>query len=180
VTVKATPHRSGGKTGGGRTGPNCDGFLRIATNRLDLSAELVRELYRLRWLIENFVRMFKQLLGCHHLLSTKPIGVEIQVICGIITRPSSASPSRKRRQSVHHWDPNQPTARPVPNRITPAPNYPRIILFVVTDPRLAPFALTSSALSKATPACRRSARRSYSAWEPSHDASRPPTGHSRC
>ena len=32
--MKATPHRSGGKTGGGRTGPNYDGFLRIATNRL--------------------------------------------------------------------------------------------------------------------------------------------------
>jgi hypothetical protein len=35
VTVKAKPHRSGGKTGGGRTGPSCDGFLRIATNRLE-------------------------------------------------------------------------------------------------------------------------------------------------
>jgi len=79
VTVKATPHRSGG-----RTGPNCDGFLRIATNRLDLPAELISEMYRLRWLIENFFRMFKQLLGCRHLLSTKPNGVEIQVYCGII------------------------------------------------------------------------------------------------
>ena len=29
-------------------------------------------------------RMFKQLLGCRHLLSTKPTGVEIQVSCGII------------------------------------------------------------------------------------------------
>jgi IS4 transposase len=70
VTVKAMPHRSDGKTGGGRTGPNCDGFLRIARNRLDLPAELVSELYRLRWLIENFLRMFKQLLGCRHLLGT--------------------------------------------------------------------------------------------------------------
>ena len=84
VTVKATPHRSGGKTGGGSTGPNCDGFLRIATNRLDLPAELIGEIYRLRWLIENFFRMFKQLLGCRHLLSTKQNGVEIQVYCGII------------------------------------------------------------------------------------------------
>jgi hypothetical protein len=84
VTVKAMPHRSGGKTGGGRTGPNCDGFLRSATNRLDLPAELVSEPYRLRWLIENFFRMFRQLLGCRHLLSTKTNGVEIQVYCGII------------------------------------------------------------------------------------------------
>jgi len=64
VTVKATPHRSGGTTGGGSTGPNCDGFLRIATNRLDLPTELIGEIYRLRWVIETFFRMFKQLLGC--------------------------------------------------------------------------------------------------------------------
>jgi IS4 transposase len=84
VTGKATPHRSGGKTSGGSTGPNCDGFLRIATNRLDLPAELIGEIYRLRWMIETFFRMFKQLLGCRHLFSTKPYGVEIQVYCGII------------------------------------------------------------------------------------------------
>jgi len=51
VTMKATPHSSRGKRGGGSTGPNCDGSLRIATNRL-------------RWMIETFFRMFKQLLGC--------------------------------------------------------------------------------------------------------------------
>ena len=47
VTVKATPHSSRGKRGGGSTGPNCDGSLRIATNRLDLPAELIGEIYRL-------------------------------------------------------------------------------------------------------------------------------------
>jgi len=71
VTMKATPHSSRGKRGGGSTGPNCDGSLRIATNRP-------------RWMIETFFRMFKQLLGCRHLLSTKQNGVEIQVYCGII------------------------------------------------------------------------------------------------
>ncbi|MEX0670321.1 MAG: transposase, partial [Pirellulales bacterium] len=82
--MTATPHTSRGKSGSGSTGPNCDGFLRIATHRLDLPAELISEMYRLRWLIENFFRMFKQLLGCRHLLSTKPNGVEIQVSFGII------------------------------------------------------------------------------------------------
>jgi IS4 transposase len=38
--------------------------MRIATNRLDLPAELIGEIYRLRWLIELFFRMFKQMLGC--------------------------------------------------------------------------------------------------------------------
>jgi len=40
-------------------GTRCDGVLRIVTNRLDLSAELIAEMYRLRWLIEMFFRTFK-------------------------------------------------------------------------------------------------------------------------
>ena len=54
------------------------------TNRLDLPTELSGEIYRLRWLIETFFRMFKQLLGCRHLLTTKQTGVEVQVSFGII------------------------------------------------------------------------------------------------
>lgn len=84
VTVAATPHTSRGRYRGSSTGPSCDGMLRIATNRLDLPAQLVSEIYRLRWLIELFFRMFKQLLGCRHLLSTKHQGVEIQSYCAII------------------------------------------------------------------------------------------------
>lgn len=84
VTVAATPHTSRGRYRGSSTGPSCDGKLRIATNRLDLPAQLVSEMYRLRWLIELFFRMFKQLLGCRHLLSTKQHGVEIQAYLGII------------------------------------------------------------------------------------------------
>lgn len=84
ITVAAVPHTSRGKTGTGSTGPSCDGVLRIATNRCDLPAELISEIYRLRWLIELFFRMFKQLLGCRHLLSTKKNGIEIQAYCAII------------------------------------------------------------------------------------------------
>jgi IS4 transposase len=84
VTIAATPHTSRGKYRGGSTGPSCDGMLRLVTNRLDLSAELIGEMYRLRWLIELFFRMFKQLLGCRHLLSTKQNGVEIQAYCALI------------------------------------------------------------------------------------------------
>ncbi|MBI1314509.1 transposase [bacterium] len=51
---------------------------------LDVPAELISQLYRHRWLIELFFRMFKQLLGCRHLLSTKHNGVEIQAYCAII------------------------------------------------------------------------------------------------
>jgi IS4 transposase len=59
-------------------GPTCGGVLRLVTNRLDLPAELIAEMYRLRWVIEMFFRTFKQLLGCRHLLSCDHNGVEIQ------------------------------------------------------------------------------------------------------
>jgi hypothetical protein len=84
ITIVATPHTSRGKHRPGSTGPNCDGKLRLVTNRLDLPAELISEIYRLRWLIELFFRMFKQLLGCRHLLSTKQNGVAIQAYSAII------------------------------------------------------------------------------------------------
>jgi hypothetical protein len=58
--------------------------LLLATNRLDLDAELVALGYRYRWAIELFFRWFKCVLGCKHLLSTDAQGVTIQVYLGII------------------------------------------------------------------------------------------------
>lgn len=86
IVVAAPEHQSRGRSRqkGSSTGPSCDGRLRVATDILDLPAELISELYRLRWLIELFFRMFKQLLGCRHLLSTKQNGVEIQTYMAII------------------------------------------------------------------------------------------------
>ena len=80
IQVAVKPHESYR----GMKGPRCDGVLRIVTNRLDLSAELIAEMYRLRWLIEMFFRTFKQLLGCRHLFSDHRNGVEIQAYCGMI------------------------------------------------------------------------------------------------
>ena len=51
---------------------------------LDVPAELISKIYRLKWLIELFFRMFKGLFGCRHLLSTKQNGVEIQAYMAII------------------------------------------------------------------------------------------------
>lgn len=85
VIVSATEHTSrGNRATGSSTGPSCDGKLRLATDLLEIPAELIAEAYRLRWLIELFFRMFKQLLGCRHLLSTKQNGVEIQTYMAII------------------------------------------------------------------------------------------------
>lgn len=58
--------------------------LLLATNRLDLDAELIALGYRYRWAIELFFRWFKCILGCKHLLATSRNGVTIQVYLGII------------------------------------------------------------------------------------------------
>jgi Transposase DDE domain len=84
VFIATTPHQKRGKYGGGTTGPGSDGVLRIATNLLDVPAEVVGFLYQRRWTIEIFFRFLKHILGCRHLLSTDPVGVEIQAYCAII------------------------------------------------------------------------------------------------
>ena len=58
--------------------------LLLASNRLDLEAELIALGYRFRWTIELFFRWFKCLLGCRHLLAQSQDGVTIQVYLGII------------------------------------------------------------------------------------------------
>ena len=80
ITIAAKPHQK-------RTvapSPGCDGTIRIATNLLDLPAEVIALLYHYRWTIEIFFRFFKQILGCRHLLSGSQNGIEIQTYCAII------------------------------------------------------------------------------------------------
>lgn len=85
ITIAAKPHQSKSRYGSkGSTGQDCDGVLRIATNLLDVPAEIVAILYHYRWTIEIFFRFFKQILGCRHLLSRSQNGIEIQTYCAII------------------------------------------------------------------------------------------------
>ena len=84
VCIKCSPHTSRGKYKGTSTGPGSDGVLRIATNLLDVPAEIISLLYSERWAIEIFFRFFKQILGCRHLLSHEENGIKIQVYCAII------------------------------------------------------------------------------------------------
>jgi len=84
IFIQTTPHQKRGKHGGGTLGPRSDGVLRIATNLLDVPAEVIGFIYQRRWMIEIFFRFLKHILGCRHLLSTHPAGVEIQAYCAII------------------------------------------------------------------------------------------------
>ncbi len=84
ILIKTEPHAKTGGRKGKTAGPPSDGILRIATDMLDVPAEVIADIYRNRWSIEVFFRMFKHVLGCRHQLSLQPRGIEIQAYCAII------------------------------------------------------------------------------------------------
>ena len=84
VCIRMNPHTSRGKYRGGSSGVDSDGILRIATNLLDVPAEVIGLIFSHRWAIEIFFRFFKHMLGCRHLLSHDQNGIEIQTYCAII------------------------------------------------------------------------------------------------
>lgn len=83
VIVKVKPHDSR-RAKNAQCGPSSDGYLRIVTDNLEIPAEIIAALYRLRWTIELYFRILKQLLGVRHLLSRKRNGVTIQIYMAII------------------------------------------------------------------------------------------------
>jgi len=84
VMVRMTPHaKRSHRKGNTGSGPS-DGILRIATNLLDVPAEIIAVLYQHRFTIELFFRFFKHVLGCRHLISNDRRGIEIQTYCAII------------------------------------------------------------------------------------------------
>jgi hypothetical protein len=84
ICLRINPHTSRGKYRGGSSGVDSDGILRIATNLLDVPAEIIALIFSARWAIEIFFRFFKHILGCRHLLSHDQNGIEIQTYCAII------------------------------------------------------------------------------------------------
>jgi hypothetical protein len=82
VKVACTPHRKSGHMA--RGGPEQGDCLLIATNLMDLPAEVVGLIYHERWSVELFFRFLKHILGCRHLLSHRANGIEIQVYLAII------------------------------------------------------------------------------------------------
>ena len=65
---------------------NIDGIdYWIATNRFDLSAEQIAQIYKLRWNIEKFFGWWKRHLKVYHLIARSPYGLMIQLLAGLIT-----------------------------------------------------------------------------------------------
>ena len=61
-----------------------DYTLLLATDLVDVDAELIADIYRYRWQIELFFRWFKTILRAEHMLSLSQNGLTIQVYCALI------------------------------------------------------------------------------------------------
>lgn len=57
----------------------------IATDRRDLTAEQIAEVYKLRWNIENFFAWWKRHLRVYHLIARSRYGLMVQILAGLIT-----------------------------------------------------------------------------------------------
>ena len=98
ICIKVNPHTTRGKYRGGSSGVDSDGVLRIATNLLEVPADVIGLIFSERWAIEIFFRFFKQILGCRHLISQDQNGIEIQT-CLLYTSPSPRDATLSRMPS---------------------------------------------------------------------------------
>lgn len=108
ILIKTSPHTQRGKPSGGKTGPSSDGVLRIVTDLVDVPAEIIGDIYRHRWLVEIFFRFFKHILGCRHLLSQDPVGIEIQaymaiIACMLISLWTGRKPTIRTYEMISHY-----------------------------------------------------------------------------
>ena len=82
VEVQCQPHVKRMHTG--RSGPEQSETLAIATDLLDVEADVIGLIFRHRWTIEIFFRFYKHILGCRHLLSYNQNGIELQTYSAIL------------------------------------------------------------------------------------------------
>lgn len=57
----------------------------VATDRRDLTAEQIAEIYKLRWEIEKFFAWWKRHLRVYHLIAQSEYGLMVQILGGLIT-----------------------------------------------------------------------------------------------
>ena len=63
ICVRINPHTARGKYAGGASGVDSNGMLRIATNLLDVPADVIALIFAYRWAIEIIFRFFKHTTG---------------------------------------------------------------------------------------------------------------------
>lgn len=108
VMVKTTPHTKRGGCNGDTAGLPSDGLARIATNLLDVPAEIIANIYKHRRTIELFFRFFKYVLGCRRLLSTHRAGIEIHayraiIACLLISPWTERKPTPRAYEMICHY-----------------------------------------------------------------------------
>jgi hypothetical protein len=57
----------------------------VVTDRRDLTAEQIAEIYKLRWEIESFFAWWKRHLKVYHLIARSQYGLMVQILGGLIT-----------------------------------------------------------------------------------------------
>ena len=57
----------------------------VATDRHDLTAKQIAEIYKLRWTIETFFKWWKEHLKVYHLITRSRYGLMVQIMGGLIT-----------------------------------------------------------------------------------------------
>lgn len=103
--------------------------LHFLTNRLDLTAPSIANLYRARWGIELFFKFLKRTLRAARLLARSEVGVEIHVLLAL--PPSQVSSTGRRRVDP----PAAPRACAVPA------SRPRATVFCLDLPASNPFGI---------------------------------------
>ena len=88
-----------------RSGPS---ELWLATDRLDLPADLVALAYRRRWSVELFFRWLKCVLGARHLVSHRENGVELQmdaalIVSLLITIHAGRKPTKRTFETIQFY-----------------------------------------------------------------------------
>ena len=83
VEIKCSPHVKRIHTG--RGGPEQSETIVIATDMLDIEADVIALIFKHRWMIETFFNFYKHILGCRHLLSYNQNGIELQTYAAIIS-----------------------------------------------------------------------------------------------
>jgi hypothetical protein len=79
-------------------------LYRIITNRWDLTAEQIMEIYKYRWMIELFFKWIKQHLRVTKIWSTKPQGIWNQMFLALIAYGLTLLVKLQTQTTKTHWE----------------------------------------------------------------------------